>query len=208
METKATNVAAMLAEAQETRRQWEALTEPTRRVAIAADLELRRRHPDRVIAPLKSAEPASAVVGEPTLTAAPRREVWVQGTLDGAAHLAEGDPVLAEGGQHPSLNQAERESNGQQALGLTPDTVHDDIPEEVLRIRETARQIQAKVDHLASIREPAEEPEATDLGPAWNVQAPRQRDAILQPPKPDVVPASKVLERSHDRQADLEPELE
>jgi hypothetical protein len=43
---------------------------------------------------------------------------------------------------------------------------------------------------------------------AWNVQASRQRDAILQPPKPDVVPASKVLERSHDRQADLEPELE
>ncbi len=38
-------VADLLGEAQETRRQWEALTEPTRRVAIAADLELRRRHP-------------------------------------------------------------------------------------------------------------------------------------------------------------------
>jgi hypothetical protein len=130
----------------------------------------------------------------------------VQDTLDGAAHLAEGDPVLAEGRQHSSFTQAERESHGQQALGLTPDTVHDDIPEQVLRIRETARHIQAKVDDLASIREPAEEPDATDLGPAWNVQASRKRDAILQPPKPDVVPASEVLQQSQRRQAAIEPE--
>ena len=34
-----------------------ALTEPTRRVAVAADLELRRRHPDMDLEPLKSAEP-------------------------------------------------------------------------------------------------------------------------------------------------------
>jgi hypothetical protein len=138
----------------------------------------------------------------------PRSEVWVQGTLDGAAHLAESEPAPAAASQHVPLTQAEREARGQQALGLTPDMVHDDITEEVLRIRETARQIQAKVDDLASIREPAEEPEATDLGPAWNVQATRQRDSILQPPKADIVPASRVLELEHDRQADPEPELE
>jgi hypothetical protein len=34
-----------LAKAQETRRQWVILTEPTRQVALAADHELRRRHP-------------------------------------------------------------------------------------------------------------------------------------------------------------------
>jgi hypothetical protein len=208
METKATSVASMLGEAQETRRQWEALTEPTRRVAIAADLELRRRDPDRVLAPLRSAEPPAGILGELSSPAPPRSEIWVQDTLDGAAHLAEGELVPNAADQRGPLTLADREARGQQVLGLTPDTVHDDIPEEVLRIRETARQIQARVDDLVSIREPAEEPEATDLGPAWNVQATRQRDAILQPPKPDVVPASKVLERSHDRQADLEPELE
>ena len=209
METKATKVAGMLAEAQETRRQWEALTEPTRRVAVAADLELRRRYPDRVIAPLRSAEPTGGLVGESTPTPAPRRsEVWVQGTLDRTAHLAVGEQAPTEATQRVLVPQVEREVQGQQALGLTPDTVHEDIPGQVQRIRETARQIQAKVDDFASTREPAEEPDATDLGPAWNVQATRQRDAILQPPKPDVVPASKVLERSHDHQADLEPELE
>jgi hypothetical protein len=208
MEAKATKVAGVLAAGQETRRQWEALTEPTRRVAIAADLELRRRYPDQMIAPLKSAEPPTGMLGEPTPVPPPRREVWVQGTLDGAAHLAESQPMSAAASQHVPLTQAEREAQGQKALGLTPDTVHEDIPGQVQRIRETARQIQARIDDFVGTREPAEEPDATDLGPAWNVQAARHRDAILQPPKPDVVPASKVLERSHERQADLEPELE
>ena len=208
MEAKATSVTAMLAEAQETRRQWEALTEPTRRVAIAADLELRRHYPDRVIAPLKSAEPPTGIPGEPAPVPPPRREVWVQGTLDGAAHLAGSEAMAADASQPAPLTQAEREARGQQTLGLTPNTVHDDIPEQVEHIRETAREIQARIDDFVSTREPAEEPDATDLGPAWNIRAIRQRDAILQPPKPDVVPASKVLERSHDRQADLEPELE
>ena len=75
MEAKATNIAGMLAEAKETRREWEALTVPTRRVAIAADLELRRRYPDRVIAPLRSAEPPAGVVGEPAWSVPPRSEV-------------------------------------------------------------------------------------------------------------------------------------
>ena len=38
MESKATQVAEHLAAVQETRQQWAALTEPTRRMAVAADL--------------------------------------------------------------------------------------------------------------------------------------------------------------------------
>jgi hypothetical protein len=37
----------------DTRRGWEAVTEPTRRIALAADAELRRRHPDAEIEPLR-----------------------------------------------------------------------------------------------------------------------------------------------------------
>jgi hypothetical protein len=40
------------------RRAWEAATEPQRRLAVAADTELRRRYPDMTIEPLRSAEPA------------------------------------------------------------------------------------------------------------------------------------------------------
>ena len=40
------------------RAEWERATEHTRHLAIAADAELRRRHPDQQIEPLRSAEPA------------------------------------------------------------------------------------------------------------------------------------------------------
>ena len=53
LEAKAATEAGIFAAAQETRRQWETVTEPTRRIAIAADLELRRRHPGRRIPPLR-----------------------------------------------------------------------------------------------------------------------------------------------------------
>ena len=41
------------------RREWEHATAHSRRLAVAADAELRRRHPDLKIEPLRSAEPAS-----------------------------------------------------------------------------------------------------------------------------------------------------
>jgi hypothetical protein len=40
------------------RQEWENATAPSRRLAIAADAELRRRHPGQQIEPLRSAEPA------------------------------------------------------------------------------------------------------------------------------------------------------
>ena len=42
------------------RQEWEHATERSRRLAIAADAELRRRHPGRKIEPLRSAEPVPA----------------------------------------------------------------------------------------------------------------------------------------------------
>ena len=53
LEAKAAREAQMFAAVQETRRQWEAVTQATRRIAIAADLELRRRHPGLPIPPLR-----------------------------------------------------------------------------------------------------------------------------------------------------------
>ncbi len=47
----------ILAGLMDDRRAWEAATEPQRRLAVAADAELRRRYPDVRIEPLRSAEP-------------------------------------------------------------------------------------------------------------------------------------------------------
>ena len=48
---------SLLSEAMEDRRLWDKLTEGSRRLAVQADSELRRRHPARKIRPLESAEP-------------------------------------------------------------------------------------------------------------------------------------------------------
>jgi hypothetical protein len=48
----------ILAGLMDDRRSWEAATEPQRRLAVAADTELRRRYPETRIEPLRSAEPA------------------------------------------------------------------------------------------------------------------------------------------------------
>jgi hypothetical protein len=47
VQATASRAAGTLAQADETRRQWRQLTEPTRQVALAADRELRRRYPQQ-----------------------------------------------------------------------------------------------------------------------------------------------------------------
>jgi hypothetical protein len=53
----------VLAGLMEDRRAWEVATEPQRRLAVAADTELRRRYPEMRMEPLRSAEPQQ-VTGE------------------------------------------------------------------------------------------------------------------------------------------------
>jgi hypothetical protein len=203
METKATRIADELAAAHETRRQWEALTEPSRRVAVAADIELRRRHPDVKLEPLKSAEPQGIVFRAQDQRPGP--EVWAQETLDSPGPFAPDEANRSRGEERP-LTAEQREAATQEALGLTPDTVHKEIPEQILRIRENMRLAQAKIDDLQNTRIPGDDHEGADLGRAWDVLARRDRDAIVQPPKPDVVPAREILQRAQERMADHEAE--
>jgi hypothetical protein len=72
---------------------------------------------------------------------------------------------------------------------------------QVSEIAEYNRTRQAEIDERRSMRIPAEEPDEMDLGEAWTVTAERQRDAVIQPPKPLIPPAAKVLELAADREA-------
>jgi hypothetical protein len=74
---RATRVRELLGEAHDTRCHWEVMTEPTRRLARAADIELKRRG---VLGPqdqLTSAEPEGFKYPDREKTA----EVWVQPRL-------------------------------------------------------------------------------------------------------------------------------
>jgi hypothetical protein len=57
-----------LAEAMDDRRAWEQITAGPRRLAVAADSELRRRNPDKLIEPLRSAEPCLPEGDQITIT--------------------------------------------------------------------------------------------------------------------------------------------
>jgi hypothetical protein len=206
MQAKASQVAGILAEAQETRREWEAVTEPTRRIALAADAELRRRYPDADIEPLRP-HPAEAagVIPEPQPEPeATREDVWVQPTLDGAVHLP--DQRHARASRLGKMPEQAPQAAGQLALGLTPETVHDEIPAQVRRIRASAQRAQEKLDYLRGLPERGTEEGELAPGDSWAVLAGCERDAVLQPPKPEVVPASKILERLEAEAVPAEPE--
>jgi conjugative relaxase-like TrwC/TraI family protein len=194
MHVKASDLAETLATAQETRREWAALTEPTRRMAVAADLELRHRYPDAKLPPLTSAEAHPADKAEATH--------WVRHaiTADSPAqpiseiHHSESTPPGQSGA--PELDE----------LGVADIPVH--VSEQLARIADNARQAQQTIDYLRQLPRYAVDDHAVYLGPAWDVLDRRQRDAIIQPPKPEIVPAPAVLAaRSQEREADFEAQM-
>ena len=69
-------------------------------------------------------------------------------------------------------------------------------------IKDLAAQRCEFADRLAereSVTIPAEDPDYGDLGQAFPAWAGPGRDAILQPPKPPIKPAAKVLEAAAER---------
>jgi hypothetical protein len=206
MHATATRVVGVLARAQETRRQWKALTEPTRQTALAADQELRRRHPEQVLEPLRSAEPDRG-----TPVSSPRDD-WTEHRADGPSHQPAADvaPGAAPGAaevpeaQAPSVDHA----HIRPTQGPAGDPVWDGVLQRIARISQNARAAQAKLDELHETRIPSEDTEAPDLGPAWTLFPGREHDAIVQPARPDIVPASEILRRAEARRMAAVPEAE
>jgi len=130
---------SLLSEVMEDRQLWEKLTEGGRHLAVQADSELRRRHPDQKIQPLQTAEPS--VPGEP---------------LSQPGWLAD--------------------------------------------LEEQRRVFREELETRQNVIIPNEDPDWEDEGPAWRVWE-AQRDAILQPPKPEIRPADGVLEAAFQRDA-------
>ena len=138
------------------RADWDAATRAQRHLAVAADAELRRRHPDQHFSPLRSAEPEPATQSqraELTLTA----------------------------GQPPG-----------------------EIGQWITDLAAAHRTFAERLADRQSLTVPAEDPRYGDLGQAFPPWPRSARDAILQPPKPEIRPSLQVLERAADHDADWE----
>src|SRR5258708_21677227 len=160
------------------RREWARVTEAPRRTALAADLELRRRQPERVREPLRSAEPENTLA-----RAYGRAEPAWQEPL----------PGMPEPETPPEITTARQEDERMLAdLGLTPETAADPVPEHVQRVAENARATEELLAALRSMPGPGAEPDDVSPGEAWAVAAGRQRDSVLQPPEA-LVPGAPEL---------------
>ena len=86
-------------------------------------------------------------------------------------------------------------------------TAGEEIPQLGQWIADLAAQHRAFAGKLAerqSLMIPAEDPDYEDLGPAFPAWAGPDRDAILQPPKPQIQPSPQILERAVGRDLDME----
>jgi conjugative relaxase-like TrwC/TraI family protein len=138
------------------RADWDTATRAQRHLAVAADAELRRRHPGQRFTPLRSAEP-------PPATDAQRDDL-----------------TLAAGQEIKEMGQW---------------------------IKDLAAERRTFADQLAerqTLMIPAEDPGYGDLGQAFPAWAGFGQDAILQPPKPQIPPSARILQRVADRDADRE----
>jgi hypothetical protein len=129
-------------------------TRQQRQLAVAADAELRRRHPGQPWPPLRSAEP------EP-------------------ASQPEDEAILLV-----------------QAIAEAQERVSD----LVARHHEFADRLADRQSQMT----PAEDADYEPLGPAFPAWTDPGRDAILQPPKPEIQPSQRILEIITDRDLDME----
>jgi hypothetical protein len=137
------------------RQEWEQATAGSRRLAIAADAELRRRHPYQKIEPLRSAEPAP--VGD---------------TDYEQAHSAPGQEISQMTAWTCELQAQPKEF----------------------------RALQSRQALNASIADPG----WNGLDTLFSASRTPREAAILQPPKPSIVPSTRILE--HAAEHDVEPE--
>ena len=138
------------------RADWDTATRAQRHLAVAADAELRRRHPGQHYPPLRLAEP-------PPASAAQRAE-----------------------------------------LTLTTDHPPGEIGEWIKDLAAAHRTFAGTLADRQSLALPSEDPDYGNLGQAFPPWPGPAKDAILQPPKPEITPSPQVLQRAADRDADPE----
>jgi hypothetical protein len=138
------------------RADWDQATRAQRHLAVAADVELRRRHPGQYFAPLRSAEPEPATG-------------------------AQSDDLI-----------------------LTPDAPPGEIDQQLTDLAAGHRTFTARLADRQSQTIPSEDPDYSNLGPAFPAWTSPGREPILQPPKPEIPPSPQILQRAMDRDADRE----
>jgi hypothetical protein len=148
---------AALAAATADRTAWEEATRQQRQLAVAADAELRRRHPGQPHPPLRSAE-----------TQPDTRDQHDESVLNAHDHIEQTKDLIAE---------------------LT------------VQRREFARQFSERTRLMLR----SADRDDGDLGAPFEAWTGQARDAILQPPKPQIEPSARILDVSQTTTSTWKP---
>jgi hypothetical protein len=74
-------------------------------------------------------------------------------------------------------------------------------------VRNLAAQRQAfreKLEERQGLKVPNQDPDFEDPGPAFPIWNPPDKDAILQPPKPEIQPSAKIIDLARQPEAGRE----
>ena len=87
---------------------------------------------------------------------------------------------------------------------LIPGIDVEEIAQQTRDLAARHREFTERLAERQSLTMPAEDPDFEDLGPAFPAWTEPGRDAILQPPKPQIEPSARILERTASRDAPME----
>ena len=201
-------IEAQLAAQDEAYREYESGVQHDLHRARAADTELRRRYPGVNLPPLRSAEPAPPSAAERAELLYPERvrvpeRAEAQQTAQAQAH---GLPAAEAFGRWLDRTKPAQEAEERPEAGKEPEKEPEadregswwDPPKWVEDSAQRAREAQEKLADRESVRIPDADPEgdidpeAGDVGSAWPGVTEPERDAILQPAKPEIQPAPEI----------------
>jgi hypothetical protein len=89
-------------------------------------------------------------------------------------------------------------------LQLAPNEKIGEMTRWITDLAAQRQAFQQKMTERQALTLPSEDPDAEDLGPAFPAWNPPEREAILQPPKPEITPSAKILELAREPQAGWE----
>jgi hypothetical protein len=79
-------------------------------------------------------------------------------------------------------------------LTLAPDKNIGEMADWVQDLAAQRQAFRDKLEERQALKVPSEDPDYEDLGPAFPTWNPPGKDAILQPPKPEIQPSAKIIE--------------
>jgi hypothetical protein len=132
------------------------------------------------------------------------RAAWEQATQRSRHQAIAADAELRRRGPDQKIEPlrsaapASFEETQRGQLHLAPDKRIGEMAQWVTNLAAQRQPFRENIAERHALKVPSEDPDWEDLGHAFPARTPHKRDAILQPPKPQIQPSGKILELARE----------